>query len=1019
MHTSTQFLCFPSLETVINKDFLAVSPETSVVEALNLMSQGQLSLTKNCALPKYSLSGNQNCLSQCSNGVTTQLKTKFVSPEVIKAQSLPTCALVIQEQQLMGIFSVEQLPWLVTSGQDLNCLQLAQVINPHLAYLELCPQEDIWSALSLIKEHKLNYLPVVNSQKQPLGIVSYETICQALKPYNWQDPQEINPVNQKQIDCFYPIEEQVLNFSEQEKAQEQLEQVNAALEAIVDERTAALHESNKYLRSEIVKRFSLTRKLKQSQDQLRETTMLQQAILDSANYSVIATSPTGIILTFNQAAQNLLGYKASEVVGRFTPGVFHNPQEIEWRCQELLTQGETDLKPGFDVVVAKARGEEVEEREWTYIRKDGTNFPVVLSVTALRNRLGKLSGFLVIGRDITASKQAEENLRLRERAIAASDNGIVITDATQPGMPIIYANPAFEAITGYSPREVMGLNFSFLQGDETDQSELAVLKQALKNNCSCTVVLRNYRKDGTPFWNELSMSPIYDGQGNLTHYIAIQKDITDRRNAMEELSQAKAQLRAVLDAVPGMVSWIDSDSCYLGVNRHLAHTYNLPPESFVGQPVNFLHSSDEFSRLIRHFFTIRAQKVRRRIRAKVDGEEKTYLVAAQKYQQGNAAVSVGIDITALRQTEDELRAATSRLSALIENLQAGVMVEDESGRVVLINQVFCDIFDIPMIPASLIGADLSNFAQEYQQHFAQPEQFSHRYQAILEAKVAITDEEIQLADGRTFELDYVPIIVAGNYCGHLWMYSDITARKRSEAEMHQALQREKELGELKSRFVTNTSHEFRTPLTAILSSSELLEHYRHQWTEEKQTIHIHRIQKSVKHMTQLLNDILIIGKAEAGRLEFKPKLLNLAQFCRELAEELQLNSQNNHKICLNYQSKCTQVFLDEKLLRHILTNLLANAMKYSPGESTINFFVACQDSQAIFNVQDQGIGIPEEDQIHLFESFHRATNVGNIQGTGLGLSIVKKCVEVHGGDIWVNSQVDQGTTFTLTLPINC
>ncbi len=808
------------------------------------------------------------------------------------------------------------------------------------------------------------------------------------------------------------------DITERILAQEALKKVNAALEARIDERTIALTQSNKYLRQEIAKRFFLTRQLVESEAKLRDTMMLQKAILDSASYLIIATSPSGMILTFNQAAEKLLGYSAAEVIGTTTPLIFHDPEQLQLRAKQLSQELGLPIVHEFTSLTAKAQQDAVEEQEWTYIRKDGSSFPVLLCISALRDHDRKITGFVIIGRDITASKQAQENLRLQERAIAASNNGIVITDATQPQMPIIYVNRAFEEITGYSTKEVLNHNCRILQGDCREQAGLQKLRQALKKRQSCTVVLRNYRKDGTPFWNELSVSPIYDYNGNLTHYIGIQNDITERKHAVEELEQAKAQLQVVLDTVPGMVSWIDSSRRYLGVNQHLARTYNLPPEAFVGKQVNFLGRSPEFSNYMRQFFASRAQKLTREIITRVGDEQRSYLVVAQKYQQGEAAVSVGIDITNRRQTEEELRTATSRLSALIENLQAGVIVQDELGRVVLINEVFCTLFKLPMVPAALIGADFNNFALEYKDNFAQPGQFIERYQRILNAKEIVTDEEIQLTDGRTVARDYIPIIVAGNYCGHLWMYSDITERKRSEAELRQALIKEKELGELKSRFVTNTSHEFRTPLTTILSSSELLEYYRHRWSEEKQLTHLHRIQKSVKQMIQLLNDILIIGRAEAGKMYCQPKAVNLEPFCQELAQELQLYSKNGHIVAFKYQGKRRSVALDEKLLRHIFTNLIANAIKYSPAGTTVSFDCNLQEQEAIFKVRDQGIGIPSEDQVYLFESFHRANNVGDIQGTGLGLSIVKKCVDVHGGEINVESEVGKGTTFTVLLPVN-
>jgi signal transduction histidine kinase len=225
------------------------------------------------------------------------------------------------------------------------------------------------------------------------------------------------------------------------------------------------------------------------------------------------------------------------------------------------------------------------------------------------------------------------------------------------------------------------------------------------------------------------------------------------------------------------------------------------------------------------------------------------------------------------------------------------------------------------------------------------------------------------------------------------------------------------------------SHEFRTPLTAILGSTELLKHYGHRWGEEKKLVHFDRISSYVQHMTQLLDDVLLVGKAEAGKLEFKPSPINVIQFCRSLVEELQLSAGREHTIIFTPQGltaeyeneavsiPCTSANLDEKLLRHILTNLLSNAIKYSPVSTTIQFFLTCLNSHIEIQIQDQGIGIPDEDKPRLFEAFHRATNVGRFPGTGLGLAIVKNAVDLHGGLITVNSQVEVGTTFTVRLPL--
>ncbi len=248
-------------------------------------------------------------------------------------------------------------------------------------------------------------------------------------------------------------------------------------------------------------------------------------------------------------------------------------------------------------------------------------------------------------------------------------------------------------------------------------------------------------------------------------------------------------------------------------------------------------------------------------------------------------------------------------------------------------------------------------------------------------------------------------------------WTDITQRKQLEAELRSALEKEKELNELKSRFISMTSHEFRTPLSTILSSAELLEHYRHKWTEEKQLTHLHRIQTAVKHMTEMLNDVLVIAKAEAGKLDFRPTPFDLVEYCLYVVEELQLNVNNQHAITFYSQQKSMPCSMDEKLLGHILSNLLSNAIKYSPTGSNVKFTLTCQAGRAIFEIQDHGIGIPPEDLPCLFESFFRATNVGNIQGTGLGLAIVKKCVDTYQGEISVISEVGLGTTFTVSLPL--
>jgi signal transduction histidine kinase len=227
----------------------------------------------------------------------------------------------------------------------------------------------------------------------------------------------------------------------------------------------------------------------------------------------------------------------------------------------------------------------------------------------------------------------------------------------------------------------------------------------------------------------------------------------------------------------------------------------------------------------------------------------------------------------------------------------------------------------------------------------------------------------------------------------------------------------KELDRLKSEFVSMFSHDFRNPLSTIVASTGLLQHKEHQLSAEKKTLLFQLIRSASKNMAQLLDEITVIGRADSGRLECEPTAIDLKAFCSQLLEELQISiDEKNLTIAFLPSGKLDNINADTKLLKHILNNLLTNAIKYSPDASKITFEVIAGEQEVIFRIQDRGIGIPPEDREHLFEPFHRARNVGTIPGTGLGLAIAKRCTEVHGGQISFETQVGVGTIFTVTLP---
>jgi signal transduction histidine kinase len=232
------------------------------------------------------------------------------------------------------------------------------------------------------------------------------------------------------------------------------------------------------------------------------------------------------------------------------------------------------------------------------------------------------------------------------------------------------------------------------------------------------------------------------------------------------------------------------------------------------------------------------------------------------------------------------------------------------------------------------------------------------------------------------------------------------------------LLKSQEINKLKSEFVTMLSHDIRNPLNTILLAAGLLQKYDEELTNDGRINHLQLIRKAIKNVSNLLDEASLIGKSDSGKLSYKPHILDLEKLCAELVEQAQLFAQEK---CLNLiftsSEHCFEFLGDETLLKHIISNLLNKAIKYAIPGGTVLFELIKQEKDIILKFQDQGIGITEKDQKQLFEPFHRGENVGIIPGSGLGLTIVKQCIQDHGGDIAVNSQVGVGSTFTVTLPI--
>lgn len=243
------------------------------------------------------------------------------------------------------------------------------------------------------------------------------------------------------------------------------------------------------------------------------------------------------------------------------------------------------------------------------------------------------------------------------------------------------------------------------------------------------------------------------------------------------------------------------------------------------------------------------------------------------------------------------------------------------------------------------------------------------------------------------------------------------SKHQEDVRVRETIAEEKRLNELKSRFLAMIAHDLRSPLTTILTSLDILQHYDLKLTEARKSKHYGRIKTAIEEMTGQLEELLAGEQAESGKLAFLPEPINAIAFCQELVEQFQPRAVEN-KCHLSFTSDCNcdPIDLDRNLLRHILTNLLSNAIKYSPSGGIISVNFTCDRDSVIFRIQDCGIGIPSEHLQKLFHPFERANNVGKIKGTGMGLYIVNQAVRRHQGYIHVESKMGTGTTFTVTLP---
>lgn len=389
------------------------------------------------------------------------------------------------------------------------------------------------------------------------------------------------------------------------------------------------------------------------------------------------------------------------------------------------------------------------------------------------------------------------------------------------------------------------------------------------------------------------------------------------------------------------------------------------------------------------------------------------------FNEGELRVAVELALFK-HQMEQELRTSRAYLSTLLHSMNDGVIATDGAGQITFMNPAAemltgwreSEAFGQPIAEVLQLMSEISHQTIE------------HPVDRVLRDNEATRLEDFTLLVRRNG--DCIPIgdtasplrEHGGEVNGVVVVFWDMSDRRQT-AQLEQALAKERELNQLKTQFVSTASHEFRNPLAIIRTATELIELQGASMSEERRKAYLQRIKAAVRQMNQLMEDVLLMGRAEADRLPFMPAPLDLVQLCHDLIDETFINCQPSHAITFTCHGPVTETVMDENLLRYILSNLLGNAIKYSPEGGQIRLELTFDVARAIalLQVHDAGIGIPETDQPHLFESFYRASNVRAIQGTGLGLAIVKKCVDLHQGHINVTSTLGQGTTFSISLPL--
>ncbi len=516
---------------------------------------------------------------------------------------------------------------------------------------------------------------------------------------------------------------------------------------------------------------------------------------------------------------------------------------------------------------------------------------------------------------------------------------------------------------------------------------------------------------------------ILTGLGSVADSLALG---IERKRAQAALAESEARFSAAFQASPILIAIGRlSDERFVLVNDAFANWTGYSHEEILGRnstEFRIWESREEREAIwtdLRRNGSIRERECRLRNRS---GKRYTMLMSFEVIQLNHVphVLGMALDITERKEAEAEartgearLRESEARFSAAFQASPAflGVLrMSDE--KYVLVNDAYLNWLGYPreeVLGRTCVELGLWENIDERDVVLKDMHDLGSIRQRECRWKNRRGERFTILLSAETIKLNNEPHMLS--------MAMDITQRKRAEEELLNTLEREKELSQLKSNFVSMVSHEFRTPLGIIQSSGELLRDFYRRMSGEERDEQLESIIRNTRRMAGMMEEILVLSRLDAGKLEFRPHQLDFETFCRRVVDEVLSATQRRCPIEISVSSALPNANADERLLGHIFTNLLSNAIKYSESGAPVRFSVAREGADAVCSILDHGIGISDDDQARIFTAFHRGDNVGNRSGTGLGLVLVKRCVELHHGKMQLQSALTKGTTVTVRLPV--